>query len=37
VFCLQTIPPTPEPSSDNARVAKLNGFSLHAGVADRAQ
>jgi len=36
VFCLQTIPPQPEPSPDNARVAKLAGFSLHAGVAARA-
>jgi ribosomal protein S27E len=36
VFALQTIPPKPEPSQDNARVAKLNGFSLHAGVAARA-
>ena len=30
VFTLQTVPPTPEPSPDNPRVAKLNGFSLHA-------
>jgi len=36
VFTLQTIPPQPEPSPDNALVAKLNGFSLHAGVAARA-
>ncbi len=36
VFCLQTVPPTPEPSPDSSRVAKLNGFSLHAGVAARA-
>ena len=36
VFTLQTIPPQPEPASDNSRVAKLNGFSLHAGVAARA-
>ncbi|MEQ8630552.1 MAG: transposase, partial [Gammaproteobacteria bacterium] len=36
VFTLQTIPPRPEYSSHNARVAKLNGFSLHAGVAARA-
>lgn len=36
VFTLQTIPPQPEPASDNARVAKLNGFSLHAGVAAHA-
>lgn len=36
VFTLQTIPPKPEPSQDNARVAKLNGFSLHAGVAAKA-
>jgi hypothetical protein len=35
-FTLQTIPPQPEPSPDNALVAKLNGFSLHAGVAARA-
>ena len=33
VFTLQTIPAQPEESLDNARVAKLNGFSLHAGVA----
>jgi hypothetical protein len=36
VFTLQTIPPQPEPAPDNARVAKLNGFSLHAGVAAKA-
>ena len=36
VFTLQTIPPQPEAASDNARVAKLNGFSLHAGVAAHA-
>ena len=30
------LPPQPEPSPDNALVAKLNGFSLHAGVAARA-
>ena len=36
VFTLQTIPPTPEPSPDNSRVAKLNGFSLHAGIAAKA-
>jgi ribosomal protein S27E len=36
VFCLQTVPPQPEESPGNARVAKLNGFSLHAGVAARA-
>ncbi len=36
VFTLQTIPPQAEPASDNARVAKQNGFSLHAGVAARA-
>jgi hypothetical protein len=36
VFALHTIPPKPEPSQDNARVTKLNGFSLHAGVAARA-
>ncbi|MDD9896394.1 MAG: transposase [Gammaproteobacteria bacterium] len=35
VFTLQTIPPQAESSPDNARVAKLNGFSLHAGVAAR--
>ncbi|MFN3237967.1 MAG: transposase [Pseudomonadales bacterium] len=35
-FTLHTIPPKPEPSQDNARVAKLNGFSLHAGIAPRA-
>ncbi len=33
VFALQTILPQPEPASDNALVAKLSGFSLHAGVA----
>jgi len=33
VFTLQTIPPQPEPAADNTRVAKRNGFSLHAGVA----
>ena len=36
VFTLQTIPPQLEQSPDHARVAKLNGFSLHAGVAARA-
>jgi hypothetical protein len=36
VFTLQTIPAQPEESPDNARVAKLNGFSLHAGVAAKA-
>ncbi|MCP5348593.1 MAG: transposase [Pseudomonadales bacterium] len=36
VFTLQTIAPQPPHSPDNARVAKLNGFSLHAGVAARA-
>jgi len=36
VFTLQTIPPQPQPVLDNARVAKLNGFSLHAGVAAHA-
>jgi len=36
VFCPQTIPPTPEPSPDNARVAEMNGFSLHTGMAARA-
>ena len=36
VFTLQTIPPQPEPASDNARVAKLNGFIPHAGVAAHA-
>jgi len=35
VFCLQTIPPQPELPSGSARVAKLAGFSLHAGVAAR--
>jgi hypothetical protein len=35
VFALQTIPPQPDPSTDNIRVAKLNGFSLHASVAAR--
>lgn len=36
VITLQTIPPQPEPATESARVAKLNGFSLHAGVAARA-
>ena len=36
VFTLQTIPPQLESKPDNARVAKLNGFSLHAGVAAHA-
>ena len=36
MFTVQTIPPQPEPSPDNTLVAKLNGFSLHAGVAARA-
>jgi len=36
VFTLQTIPPQPEPAPDHIRVAKLNGFSLHAGGAARA-
>jgi len=36
VFTLQTIPPQPEPAPDHPRVAKLSGFSLHAGVAARA-
>lgn len=36
VFTLQIIPPQLETAPDNARVAKPNGFSLHAGVAARA-
>jgi len=36
VFTLQTLPPQPEPAPDQLRVAKLNGFSLHAGVAAKA-
>ncbi len=36
MFCLQTIPPQPYLPSGSARVAKLAGFSLHAGVAARA-
>jgi len=36
VFCLQTLPPQMEASPDNARVAKLNGFSLHTGIAAKA-
>lgn len=36
VFTLQTVPPQPEPQSDNSWVAKLNGFSLYAGVAAKA-
>ena len=33
VFTLQTIPAKPDPPSGSDRVAKLAGFSLHAGVA----
>ena len=36
VFTLQTIPPQPDEAPGNTRVANLNGFSLHAGVAARA-
>lgn len=36
VFTLQTITPQPELAPGNTRVAKLNGFSLHAGVAAEA-
>ena len=36
VFTLQTIPPRPDLPSGADRVAKLAGFSLHAGVAARA-
>jgi hypothetical protein len=35
-FCLQTIPPQLEEPAGSTRVARLNGFSLHAGVAARA-
>lgn len=36
VFALQTIPPHQGPSLNSDRVAKLNGFSLRAGVAAEA-
>jgi len=36
VFTLQTIPPKPDLSANSERVAKLAGFSLHAGVAAKA-
>ena len=36
VFTLQTIPPRPDLPPGSDRVAKLAGFSLHAGVAARA-
>ena len=36
VFTLQTIPPQPDLPSGSERVAKLAGFSLHAGVAAKA-
>ena len=36
VFTLQTIPPKPDLPPDSDRVAKLAGFSLHAGVAAKA-
>jgi len=36
VFTLQTLPPQREESPDHVRVAKLSGFSLHAGVAAKA-
>jgi hypothetical protein len=36
VFTLQTIPPNPDAPSGSDRVAKLAGFSLHAGVAAKA-
>ena len=37
VFTLQTIPPKPDLPPGSDRVAKLAGFSLHAGVAAKAQ
>jgi hypothetical protein len=36
VFTLQTIPPKPDLPPNSERVAKLAGFSLHAGVAAKA-
>ena len=36
VFILQTIPPKPDLAPGSERVAKLGGFSLHAGVAAKA-
>lgn len=36
VFTLQTIPPKPDLPSGSDRVAKLAGFSLHAGIAAKA-
>ena len=36
VFTLQTIPLKPDLSTGSERVAKLAGFSLHAGVAAKA-
>ena len=36
VFTLQTIPPKPDLPPGSERVAKLGGFSLHAGVAAKA-
>jgi hypothetical protein len=32
VFTLQSLPPTEEPKAGSSRVAKVAGFSLHAGV-----
>lgn len=32
LFILQAFPPQPELATNNAKVAKLIGFSLHAGV-----
>ena len=36
MFTLQTIPPKPDSAPGSNRVAKLAGFSLHAGVAAKA-
>ena len=36
VFTLQTIPPKPDSAPGSNRMAKLAGFSLHAGVAAKA-
>jgi hypothetical protein len=36
VFTLQSLPPIEEPKAESSRVAKVAGFSLHAGVAAEA-
>ena len=36
VFTLQSLPPVEEPKASSSRVAKVAGFSLHAGVVAQA-